>query len=142
MIVAFAMKLTVMRGQNPPLLMELPEYRLPNLRNLLLGLWERVRIFLSRVGGIILTLMVVLWFLGELPCPAAGRDRSADRVQHRRGMLGRGLQYVFEPIGFNWQISIALVPGMAAREIAGQRAWVPSIRCLRRVMTFPALSCR
>jgi ferrous iron transport protein B len=115
--VAFAMKLTVMRGQNPPLLMELPEYRWPNLRNLLLGLWERVRIFLSRVGGIILTLMVVLWFLGSFPAPPPGA--TGPPIEYSiAGMLGRGLQYVFEPIGFNWQISIALVPGMAAREIA------------------------
>jgi ferrous iron transport protein B len=115
--VAWVMKLTVMRGQNPPLMMELPEYRAPNLRNLLLGLWERVRIFMSRVGGIILTLMVVLWFLASFPAPPAGATGPAIEYSIA-GMLGRGLQYVFEPIGFNWQISIALVPGMAAREIA------------------------
>jgi ferrous iron transport protein B len=117
MIVAFVMKLTVMRGQTPPLMMELPEYRLPNLRNLMLGLWERVRIFLSRVGGIILTLMVVLWFLASYPAPPPGATGPAIEYSIA-GMLGRGLQYIFEPIGFNWQISIALVPGMAAREIA------------------------
>ena len=117
MIVAFVMKLTVMRGQNPPLMMELPEYRAPNLRNLMLGLWERVRIFVSRVGGIILTLMVVLWFLASYPAPPPGATGPAIEYSIA-GMLGRVLQYVFEPIGFNWQISIALVPGMAAREIA------------------------
>jgi ferrous iron transport protein B len=117
MAVAWVMKLTVMRGQNPPLMMELPEYRLPNLRNLLLGLWERVRIFLSRVGGIILTLMVVLWFLASFPAPPDGA--TGPPIEYSiAGMLGRGLQYIFAPIGFNWQISIALVPGMAAREIA------------------------
>jgi ferrous iron transport protein B len=117
MAVAWAMKLTVMRGQNPPLMMELPEYRLPNLRNLTLGLWERARIFLSRVGGIILTLMVVLWFLASFPAPPAGA--TGPPIEYSiAGMLGRGLQYIFAPIGFNWQISIALVPGMAAREIA------------------------
>jgi ferrous iron transport protein B len=115
--VAWVMKFTVMRGQNPPLLMELPEYRAPNLRNLLLGLWERVRIFLSRVGGIILTLMIVLWFLASFPAPPAGA--TGPPIEYSiAGMLGRGLEYIFAPIGFNWQISIALVPGMAAREIA------------------------
>ncbi len=83
----------------------------------MLGLWERARIFLSRVGGIILTLMVVL-----VPRRAIRRRRRAPRDQPIEysiaGMLGRGLQHIFEPIGFNWQISIALVPGMAAREIA------------------------
>ncbi|MEJ0036852.1 MAG: ferrous iron transporter B [Gammaproteobacteria bacterium] len=115
--VAFVMKLTVMRGQNPPLMMELPEYRAPNLRNLLLGLWERVRIFLGRVGGIILTLMVVLWFLGSYPGPPPGATGPAIEYSIA-GILGRGLQHVFAPIGFNWQISIALVPGLAAREVA------------------------
>jgi ferrous iron transport protein B len=117
MAVAWVMKVTLMRGQNPPLMMELPEYRAPNLRNLLLGLWERVRIFLRRVGGILLTLMVVLWALSSYPAPPPGATGPAIEYSFA-GMLGRGLQYIFEPIGFNWQISIALVPGMAAREIA------------------------
>jgi ferrous iron transport protein B len=117
MLVAFVLKLTMMRGQDRPLLMELPEYRTPNLRNLALGLWERVRIFLQRVGTIILTLMVVLWFLSSFPAPPPGA--TGPPIEYSvAGMLGRGLEYIFAPIGFNWQISIALVPGMAAREIA------------------------
>jgi ferrous iron transport protein B len=115
--VAFALKRTVMRGEDRPLLLELPEYRLPNLRNLVLGLWERIRIFVGRVGTIILALMVVLWFLASFPAPPAGATGPA--IQYSiAGVLGRGLEYVFAPIGFNWQISIALVPGLAAREVA------------------------
>jgi ferrous iron transport protein B len=115
--VAFALKRTVMRGTDRPLLLELPEYRLPNLRNLLLGLWERVRIFVGRVGTIILALMVVLWFLASFPAPPAGA--TGPPIQYSiAGVLGRGLEYIFAPIGFNWQISIALVPGLAAREVA------------------------
>jgi ferrous iron transport protein B len=115
--VAFALKRTVMRGEYRPLLLELPEYRLPNLRNLLLGLWERARIFVGRVGTIILSLMVVLWFLASFPAPPDGATGPA--IQYSiAGMLGRGLEYIFAPIGFNWQISIALVPGLAAREVA------------------------
>jgi ferrous iron transport protein B len=115
--VAFVLKRTVMRGENHPLLLELPEYRLPNLRNLALGLWERLRIFLGRVGTIILSLMVVLWFLASFPGPPPGATGPA--IQYSiAGMLGHALQYVFAPIGFNWQISIALVPGLAAREVA------------------------
>jgi ferrous iron transport protein B len=117
MLVAFVLKLTVMRGHDRPLMMELPEYRTPNLRNLALGLWERVRIFLQRVGTIILTLMIVLWFLSSFPAPPPGAS-GAPIEYSVAGMLGRGLQYIFAPIGFNWQISIALVPGLAAREIA------------------------
>jgi len=117
MAVAFVLKRTMMRGEYRPLLLELPEYRMPNLRNLVLGLWERTRIFLERVGTIILTLMVVLWFLASFPAPPAGATGPA--IQYSlAGMLGRGLEFIFAPIGFNWQISIALVPGLAAREVA------------------------
>ncbi len=117
MAVAFLLKRTVMRGEDRPLLLELPEYRLPHLRNLALGLWERLRIFVGRVGTIILSLMVVLWFLASFPAPPAGATGPA--IQYSlAGMLGRGLEVIFAPIGFNWQISIALVPGLAAREVA------------------------
>jgi ferrous iron transport protein B len=115
--VAFVLKKTVMRAGYQPLLLELPEYRLPVLRNLLLGLWERVRIFLSRVGTIILSLMVVLWFLASFPAPPAGATGPA--IQYSiAGLLGSGLAKIFAPLGFNWQISVALVPGLAAREVA------------------------
>ncbi len=115
--VAFVLKRTMMRGEYRPLLLELPEYRWPHLSNLALGLWERTRIFLTRVGTIILTLMVVLWFLASFPAPPAGATGPA--IQYSlAGLLGRGLGYLFAPIGLNWQISIALVPGLAAREVA------------------------
>ena len=115
--VAFVMKRFTMRSAYHPLLMELPEYRWPNLRNLLMGLWERARIFLTRVGTIILALSIVLWFLSTWPGPPA--DATGPAIEYSfAGMLGRALQVIFEPIGFNWQISIALVPGLAAREVA------------------------
>jgi ferrous iron transport protein B len=116
--VAFVLKrMSASREDYRPLLLELPEYRLPHLRNLALGLWERTQIFLTRVGTIILTLMVVLWFLASFPTPPAGATGPA--IQYSiAGYLGRGLEYLFAPIGFNWQISIALVPGLAAREVA------------------------
>ncbi|HLA71450.1 MAG TPA: ferrous iron transporter B [Steroidobacteraceae bacterium] len=100
-----------------PLMLELPDYQWPHLGNLLLGLWERVKIFLSRVGGIILALMIVLWFLSSYPAPPP--DATGPAIQYSfAGQLGQMLEYVFAPIGFNWQISIALVPGLAAREVA------------------------
>jgi ferrous iron transport protein B len=117
LLVALALKRTVMRGEYRPLLLELPEYRWPHLENLALGLLERTRIFMTRVGTIILTLMVVLWFLASFPAPPPGAHGPA--IQYSvAGFLGRGLEFLFAPIGFNWQISIALVPGLAAREVA------------------------
>ncbi len=115
--VAFIMKRLTMKSAYHPLLMELPEYRWPNLRNLVIGLWERTNIFLTRVGTIILALMVVLWFLSTYPAPPQGATGAPIEYSFA-GMLGRALQVIFAPIGFNWQISIALVPGLAAREVA------------------------
>jgi len=98
-------------------MMELPSYHWPHLRNLGLGLWERAKIFLTRVGTVILTLMVLLWFLSTFPGAPPGATHPPIYYS-MAGMLGRALQVVFAPIGFGWEICIALVPGMAAREVA------------------------
>jgi len=117
MAVAYIMK-RLARVQGPePLLLELPAYHWPSLRNLAIGLWQRAVIFLQRVGTIILALMVILWALASWPSPPAGATEPAITYSVA-GMLGRALAVVFEPIGFNWQIAIALVPGLAAREVA------------------------
>ena len=116
---AVAWVLKFMRGRATPtvLMMELPAYRRPSLRNLAVGLYERASIFLRRVGTLILALTIILWFLSTYPAPPA--DATGPAIQYSfAGMIGRALEVVFAPIGFNWQISIALVPGMAAREVA------------------------
>ena len=117
MAVAWIFKRTWMKSSYQPLMLELPPYRMPNLRNLLLGLWQRAIIFLQRVGTIIFAVMVVLWFLATFPSPPDGATGAAIQYSFA-GMLGHALEVFFAPIGFNWQISIALVPGMAAREVA------------------------
>ena len=117
MAVAWVFKRVWIKSRYQPLMLELPPYRLPGLRNLALGLLERARIFLARVGGIIFALMVILWFLSSYPSAPLGATGPA--IQYSiAGWLGQMLQHVFAPIGFNWQISIALVPGLAAREVA------------------------
>ena len=100
-----------------PLMMELPSYHLPTVRNVAIGLWQRIEIFVKRVGGIILFLTILLWFLASYPSPPDGATGAAIEYS-LAGMIGKGLAVIFEPIGFNWQISIALIPGMAAREVA------------------------
>jgi len=98
------------------LMMELPSYHMPRLGNLAISLWQRAEIFLRRVGGIILIMTVALWVLSSFPTPPDWATGSP--IQYSiAGMLGQALAHVFSPIGFNWQISIALVPGMAAREV-------------------------
>ena len=117
MAVAWLFKRVWIRSRYQPLMLELPPYRLPSLRNLALGLWERARIFLTRVGTIIFSLTVLLWFLASYPGAPAGAAGPAIEYSFA-GRLGEALQHVFAPLGFNWQISIALVPGLAAREVA------------------------
>jgi len=117
MAVAWIQKRIWTKSDYQPLMLELPPYRLPNLRNLALGLWQRATIFLNRVGTIIFALMVLLWFLATFPSPPLGATGAAIQYSFA-GMIGKALEVIFLPIGFNWQISIALVPGMAAREVA------------------------
>ncbi|TSP10552.1 ferrous iron transport protein B [Cupriavidus campinensis] len=117
LVVAYVLKFFRRDRTDHPLLMELPSYRIPNPRDIAIGLWERTRIFLSRVGKVILTLTVLLWFLATFPSPPEGATLPAIDYSFA-GMLGRALEHVFAPIGFNWQICIALVPGLAAREVA------------------------
>jgi ferrous iron transport protein B len=98
------------------LLFELPRYHWPHLRSLAIGLWERARIFLTRAGTIILSLTILLWFLASYPAPPAGATGPAIEYS-AAGRIGAALSHVLTPIGFNWQIAVALVPGLAAREV-------------------------
>jgi ferrous iron transport protein B len=117
MAVAFVLKRGGRGAGFQALMLELPAYHWPNLRSLGIGLWQRVEIFMSRVGTIILALMVILWALSSFPAPPPGA--AGPPIQYSiAGHLGAWLAVLFAPIGFNWQISIALVPGLAAREVA------------------------
>jgi ferrous iron transport protein B len=116
-IVAAVMKKTITKGTLQPFLMELPKYQLPRLRHVFLELWQLVRAFLRRAGTIILYAAIALWALTLYP-RAPENAPEADIYYSFAGMIGRALQTIFAPLGFNWEISIALVPGMAAREVA------------------------
>lgn len=100
-----------------PLLLELPSYRWPMAYHVLMGLRERVWVFLRRVGTIILALSIVLWFLASFPAPPEGATDPAIEYSFA-GQLGAWMQPLFAPVGFNWQMCIALIPAMAAREVA------------------------
>lgn len=115
--VAWFFKRSMGAKGHQPLMLELPAYHWPHLHNLALGLWERARIFLTRVGTTILTLMILVWFLSSFPGAPEGATHPPIYYSVA-GMLGRALEVIFAPIGFGWQICIALVPGMAAREVA------------------------
>jgi ferrous iron transport protein B len=111
-LVAFVLKRTMTKGPNQPLIMELPTYKLPVLRDFVLGLVSKAWAFLKRAGTIIFGTTVALWVLAYFPNNGQGLEGSY------AGMIGQVLQPIFKPIGFNLEMVVALVPGMAAREAA------------------------
>ena len=101
----------------PPFMLELPDYKLPRPRSVLFGLYTRAKIFLQRAGTTIFSMMVVIWFLATFPRPPAGAvGPSID--YSLAAIIGHAIAPLLAPLGFNWQIAVALVPGMAAREVA------------------------
>ncbi len=117
MAVAWVMQRLRRDAGEHTLLLELPSYRLPNPLDVAIGLWERGGIFVKRVTGVLLALTVLLWFLASYPAPPDGATGPAIDYS-LAGMIGRWMEPVFAPIGFTWQICIALIPGLAAREVA------------------------
>ncbi|MEL0027558.1 MAG: ferrous iron transporter B [Perlucidibaca sp.] len=116
LLVATVFKLFQRDRSEHALLLELPSYRLPDWKSVAIGLYERGTIFIRRVGGIILAVTVLLWFLASFPAPPA--DATLPAIDYSlAGIMGHWLSMIFAPIGFNWEISIALIPGMAAREV-------------------------
>ena len=101
----------------PPFMLELPDYKLPRLRSVVIGIYTRAMMFLKRAGTTIFSMMVLIWFLASFPRPPAGSLEPAINFS-LAALIGRWIEPVLAPVGFNWQISVALVPGMAAREVA------------------------
>lgn len=117
MLVAWVAKRIGNARQERALLMELPSYRWPHWRDIALGLWERGAIFLKRLTGVMLALTVLMWAICTFPAPPAQATRAAIDYSIA-GYIGHSLQYLFAPLGFNWQISLSLIPAFAARETA------------------------
>ena len=115
--VALVLKRIVWPHDADPFLLELPGYKLPSLANLVFGLWQRAMIFLRRAGTIIFAMMVLVWFLASVPAAPVGATEPAINYSIA-GVIGHALAPALAPIGFNWQIAIALIPGLAAREVA------------------------
>ena len=117
LVVSFVIRRIFWRGAVEPFMMELPAYKLPDIKSVLFNLWLRARIFIERAGRIILPLMIIVWALSTFPYPPEGATGPAIDYSFA-GMIGKALEPIFAPIGFNWQMVIALIPGMAAREVA------------------------
>ena len=115
LLAAFVLRHTVVKGGGGAFMMELPKYQMPLLTDIALGLWQRAAIFLKRAGGIILVTTVILWALTSFPRAGPGQKQSEVSIA---GKIADGIHVIVAPIGFNKDISLALLPAMAAREVA------------------------
>jgi ferrous iron transport protein B len=115
MAVALVLRRSVTKGAASGFIMELPKYQLPKLSDLLIGLWQRAWVFLRRAGTIIFMVTIALWVLLSFPQARPGESQSEASIA---GHIASGLEVVVKPIGFNHEIALALIPAMAAREVA------------------------
>ena len=116
--VSFLIKFFMLRDYAPaPFMLELPDYKLPRLKSIAIGVYTRAKMFLQRAGTTIFSMMVLIWFLASFPQPPVGVEGPAINYS-LAAMIGQVLAPLFAPLGFNWQIVVALIPGMAAREVA------------------------
>ena len=115
LLAALALRRTVVKGGGGGVMMELPKYQMPRMGDVVIGLWQRAAIFLKRVGTIILATTVILWALASFPVAGPGQKQSDVSIV---GRVGDAIHVVVAPIGFNKDISLALLPAMAAREVA------------------------
>ena len=116
--VSFIVKFLMWRDYAPaPFMLELPDYKIPRIRSVAIGVYTRAKMFLHRAGTTILSMMIVIWFLSSFPQPPVGATGPAIEYS-LAAMIGKTLEPLLAPIGFNWQIAVALIPGMAAREVA------------------------
>jgi ferrous iron transport protein B len=116
--VSFVAKIVMWRDYEPsPFMMELPDYKLPRVKSVALGLYMRAKMFLHRAGTTIFSMMVLIWFLASFPQPPAGAEGPGINYS-LAAMIGHAIEPALAPLGFNWQIAVALIPGMAAREVA------------------------
>jgi ferrous iron transport protein B len=116
--VSFVIKFFMLRDYAPaPFMLELPDYKMPRAGSIAIGIYTRAKMFLQRAGTTIFSMMVLIWFLASFPLPPAGVTDPAINYSFA-AMIGKALEPLLMPIGFNWQIAVALIPGMAAREVA------------------------
>jgi ferrous iron transport protein B len=116
---AAVMKHTLFKGGGAPFIMELPPYRIPHWRTVLLATWDRGRLFLTNAGSVILAISMILWFLASYPKPpeTVQVTESQRLEQSYAGQLGKWIEPAIEPLGFDWKIGVGLVASFAAREV-------------------------
>src|ERR1700720_972131 len=116
--VSFIIKFFMLRDYAPaPFMLELPDYKMPRARSIAIGVYTRAKLFLQRAGTTIFSMMVLIWFLASFPLAPAGAEGPAINYSFA-AMIGKALAPLLSPLGFNWQIAVALIPGRGAREVA------------------------
>ena len=116
--VSFMIKYFMLRDYAPaPFMLELPDYKMPRVRSIAIGVYNRAKMFLQRAGTTIFSMMVLIWFLASFPQPPLGAEGPAINYS-LAAIIGKAVAPLLAPVGFNWQLAVALIPGMAAREVA------------------------
>jgi ferrous iron transport protein B len=116
-IMARLFKRFLFNEEDIPFVMELPPYRMPTLRSILIHMWEKAKQYLRKMGGIILVASIIIWFLGYFPLQPEQEDASVRQQNSYIGQIGQAIQPALAPLGFDWKISVSLLSGMAAKEV-------------------------
>jgi ferrous iron transport protein B len=116
LLMGWLFKKTLLKGEAPAFIMELPPYKLPSLRSVLMQMWERGLMFLKKAGTLILGFSIVLWFLATYPRNAT--DTPAQRLEHSFvGQAGHFVEPLIRPLGFDWKIGVGIVSSVVQREV-------------------------
>ena len=116
-VMARLFKRFLFKGEDVPFVMELPPYRLPTLKSVLIHMWEKAKQYLQKMGSIILLASIIIWFLGYFPRPTENMSAQQQQEQSYIGVIGKSIEPVLAPLGFDWKMSISLLTGMAAKEV-------------------------
>ncbi|MBR5034648.1 MAG: ferrous iron transport protein B [Bacteroidales bacterium] len=116
-ITSLLMKKLVFKNTDDQFVMELPPYRFPTLRNVLLHMWEKSAQYLKKMGTVILAASIIIWALGYFPMAKAGQTAAEQTAQSYIGQVGKAIQPAFAPLGFDWKMSVSLLTGFAAKEV-------------------------
>ena len=119
-IMARLFKRFLFKEEDVPFVMELPPYRMPTVKSILIHMWEKAKQYLKKMGGVILFASIIIWFLGYFPLHTGNEEMYDARIHQQNsyiGKLGQTIQPVLEPLGFDWKISVSLLTGMAAKEV-------------------------
>ena len=116
-LTAILLRKTTFKSQDAPFVMELPPYRIPTLRSVLKHMWEKAAQYLKKMGGVILIASIIIWALGYFPLPDKEMTDAEKQEYSYIGRIGKAIEPVIEPLGFNWKLGISLLTGVAAKEI-------------------------